>query len=158
MKDGTLISLQSNMAREAIEGTLSCYALALLCAWAVHATLLASSTPALKSPESAMAKEATPEPLAISVTEAAPESAPFPVNGLPSAHYVSRATFGAVIYVVFPFLTLIQSCQNLIGLPCSSSLSCRSHSSLLFCQPHSSFLCGLYLWLRSGLLPGLLTH
>ncbi len=107
MKDGTLISLQSDMAREAIEGTLSCYALALLCAWAVHATLLASSTPALKSPESAMAKEATPEPLAISVTEAAPESAPFPVNGLPSAHYVSRATFGAVIYVVFPFLTLI---------------------------------------------------
>ncbi len=96
-----------DMAREAIEGTLSCYALALLCVWAVHASLLASSTPALKSPESAMAKEATPEPLAISVTEAAPESAPFPVNGLPSAHYVSRATFGAVIYVGFPFLTLI---------------------------------------------------
>ncbi len=40
--------------------------------------------------------------------------------------------------------------------PCSSSLSCGPHSSLLFCQPYSSFLCGPYLRLRPGRLLGFL--
>ncbi|RXN33565.1 SH3 domain-containing -like protein [Labeo rohita] len=96
-----------DMTKEAIEATLSCYAFALLCVWATHASLLASLTSALKSLESAMAKEAKAEPPAISVREATPESTPVPENYLPCAHYFSQATFGAVIYVGFPFLTLI---------------------------------------------------
>ncbi|KAL0167426.1 hypothetical protein M9458_035648, partial [Cirrhinus mrigala] len=56
------------------------------------------------SPESATAKEATPEPPAILATE----SANVPENYLPCAHYVSRAIVGAVIFVGFSFLTLIQ--------------------------------------------------
>ncbi|KAL0167422.1 hypothetical protein M9458_035644, partial [Cirrhinus mrigala] len=53
---------------------------------------------------SATAKEATPEPPAILATE----SANVPENYLPCAHYVSRAIVGAVIFVGFSFLTLIQ--------------------------------------------------
>ncbi|KAL0164091.1 hypothetical protein M9458_039844, partial [Cirrhinus mrigala] len=96
-----------DMTKEAIEATLSCYAFALLCVWATHASLLASLTPALRSLESAMAKEAKAEPPAISVRDATPESAPVPENYLPCAHCFSQATFGAVIYVGFRFLILI---------------------------------------------------
>lgn len=84
-----------DMATKAIEATLPCYGFALLCVWATHTSLLAYSAPALKFPESATA------------TETIPESAPVPENCLHCAHYIGRASLGAVIFVVFPFLTLV---------------------------------------------------